>query len=97
MTSKESKVVQKWSRLGFVVLLYRVASHGYWEGLKLFWGRVSPSSQEKSPPIDFSKLFLFQIIIESGVGINTLSPLKSHKWPLGGVAASIIIRNGLLK
>ena len=30
-------------------LFYNVTSDRFWEGLILFWGRVPPSSQEKSP------------------------------------------------
>ena len=30
-------------------LLYNVASHRSWEGLKLFWGRVPPPFQDKLP------------------------------------------------
>ena len=32
-----------------MILLYIVASHRPWEGLKLFWGRNPPSSQDQSP------------------------------------------------
>ena len=39
------------SRRTDMILLYNVDSHRFWEGLKLFWGRVPTPSQEKSQKI----------------------------------------------
>ena len=74
------------------VLLNRVASHRSWEGLCLFWGRVTSSYQEKLPPeinlnSTFKKIsfFLFRSKMKNLVNAKPRGPYYSGNRPTSPV------------
>ena len=73
-------------------LLNRLASHRSWEGLCLFWGRVTSSYQEKLPPeknlnSTFKKIsfFLFRSKMKNLVNAKPRGPYYSGNRPTSPV------------